>query len=65
MEDTLFVAAFKDLFRRKEATSREELMCERYFLLLDSEKTAQQTSAIFYMHRHYSEIIDCLKEKYN
>lgn len=65
MEDTLFAAAFKDLFRRKEATSREELICERYFLLLDSNKTARQTSAIFYMHRHYSEIIDCLKEKYN
>lgn len=65
MEDDLFRETFKDMFRRKDAKTREELICERYFLLLDSNKTARQTSAIYYMHRHYSEIIDCLREKYD
>lgn len=64
MPDDKFKEVFCDFFRRKEASTKEELMCEKYFLLRDSDSFVRQTSAIYYMLKHHLELKDCLKEKY-
>ncbi|SFG75593.1 Glycosyltransferase involved in cell wall bisynthesis [Lachnospiraceae bacterium C7] len=64
MDDELFVQTFRDLFVRKDANTREELLCERYFMLLNNELLARKISAIYYMHRHGNDMNKCLIEKY-
>ncbi|MCR4895661.1 MAG: glycosyltransferase [Lachnospiraceae bacterium] len=65
MEDDIFLSAFGKYFRKQDASTKEELMCEKYFLMLDSDYVARQGAAINYMSINFLQLRDCLKEKYN
>jgi glycosyltransferase involved in cell wall biosynthesis len=64
MDDKLFIKAFKDKFRNSNACSREELMCERFFLMRDSNSIIRESSAIYYLSKYYVEMSDCLINSY-
>ncbi len=65
MKDDLFISVFGDCFKGKDANSEEELMCEKYFLMIDSGKIGRENAAINYMAVNYTILKDCLREKYN
>ena len=64
MDDSLFISIFGDVFRNKNADSKEELMCEKYFLMLDSGKIGRENAAIGYMALVYPKVKNCLRDKY-
>ena len=64
MPDNVFVEAFEDMFVNRKARSKEELMCERYFMLRDSQSIVRANSALYYMARYFPMIQNCLKDKY-
>lgn len=64
MSDDLFVEVFGERFINKSASSKEELMCERFFLMRDSGKIARENAAITYMSKNYPELQECLKDNY-
>lgn len=64
MDDDLFIKAFGKYFKNIYARSKEELMCERFFLLRDSNSIARSSSAIYYLSRYYYLLFDCLINKY-
>ena len=65
MDDELFVSVFRDLFRNKNASTKIELTCEKYFLMRDSGMIAREGAAINFMALNYPWLSECLKEKYN
>lgn len=64
MDDELFISVFKTFFRYKNASSTEELMCEKFFLMRDSGKVSRESAAINYLAIKFPMLEECLKEKY-
>ncbi|MBS5134443.1 MAG: glycosyltransferase [Oscillospiraceae bacterium] len=57
MEDELFCKAFRKYFRKQSASSHEELICERYFLLESGKyymADITKQAAIMYFIRNYT-----------
>ena len=65
MDDEFFINTFRDKFIHKNATTREELLCEKYFLLLNHISPFVQNGALYFFNDFYDEMKECLKEKYN
>ena len=65
MEEVFFVETFSGCFLNKEASTKEELMCEKYFLLLSHWCQFVQYGAFAMLADCYDEIGECLLEKYN
>ena len=65
MDNEFFRKAFGESMIRKNAVSDLEMICEKYFLLLNSKDVFCQHSALMYMVENYEKIKDILKEKYN
>ena len=64
MDDELFIKVFSEYFRKSDAKTKEELMCEKFFLMRDSSSVARANSAIYYMAKNYSKIQECLRDEY-
>lgn len=65
MEPTFFAEAFREFFVDKEACKTEELLCEKFFLLLNSGDPSFEHEAFMYLAEVYEKIYVCLEEKYN
>lgn len=68
IDDALFVETFSDTFYDKNASSRNELICEKVLMLrrLANEHVAYQETYMHYYYRHMNyEILKILQNKYN
>ena len=65
MEDEFFINTFKSFFIKKDASTKEELMCEKYFLMLNSKSHFIQNGALVFFNDFYLEIKECLEQKYD
>lgn len=64
MDADFFRKAFQKIMINPDAKTEEEMKCEKYFLLLKHHNIFVQNSAFIYISEIYSEIYDCIKEKY-
>lgn len=69
MDDELFKRTFGELFRNPEASTHEELTCEKFFLLLDGKAYSPQVTPLvaqefFYNNLDSSSFLQLLKDKY-
>ncbi len=65
MEDEFFVKAFKQYFVNEDASAEEELLCEKYFLLLNHTSPFVQHGGMHFFNEFFIKIRDCLMDKYN
>lgn len=70
MPDELFKEAFREEFRNRSASTREELLCEKFFLMYDGKyymKPISKVAAFFYLHDIYDlkGVRELLRDKYN
>ena len=69
IDDSIFIEGFKDNFIRKDAITKEELFCEKYFILLNGclwGDVSRDIAINIYIKNIYNEnIIKCFKEVYN
>lgn len=65
MEDEFFIDTFNQFFKNKKASSKEEIICERYFMLLNHASPFVQNSAFMYYNKNYALIKECMSEVYN
>ncbi len=65
-EDDFFVKVFAKHFRNQNCTTHEEIMCEKFFLLLNHPKAEVQQCAIRYYLKHIDEKMfkECLENEY-
>lgn len=64
MDKEFFINTFSDSFVFENANSDSEIMCEKYFLLLNSPNQFIQYSALCYLNEFYSEMKETLENKY-
>ncbi|WP_066711923.1 glycosyltransferase family A protein [Clostridium sp. Marseille-P299] len=66
MEEKFFRAAFGDMFVNKDAMTPEEIMCEKFFLLVRAKEELTRQAAIFYFYDIFKDkrVQDCFLEKY-
>lgn len=69
MDDTLFRNSFRSLFRDSEAASHEELLCEKFFLMLDGKYymapvTPLAAYQFFLENCNNRTVLQILEEKY-
>lgn len=65
MEDDFFIRSFNKYFKLTNANSKEELLCEKYFLLLSHNSPFVQNSALTFFNDFYVQIKDVMEEKYH
>lgn len=65
MDDDFFKSTFGRYFRNDKASTKEELICEKYFLLLEHTSPFVQHSAYQFYNENYATIKDCMKNTYN
>lgn len=68
MNNKLFKEAFIDLFKNKDSSSPIELLCEKYFLLINMSYICNNKSyayALIFNYKNQSQIFDVLEKKYN
>lgn len=68
MPSELFVEAFGSEFRKKDAKTEEELLCEKFFLMYDRKYymyPISRLSAFLFLHDYYGNVNKVLKEHYD
>lgn len=65
MENGFFKEAFQELFVDPEAETDEEIMCEKFFLLLKHSNRFVQNGALYYLADVFNDIRECMKDKYH
>lgn len=65
MSDEFFINTFGSYFVNKDASSDVELLCEKYFLLLNHTSPFVQHGALSFYNDFYTKMKDCLEDKYN
>lgn len=67
IEDKLFIKTFYKQLLRKELNSHEEVMCEKFFLMINHPREEAQQSGIEYYLNHIDEkaFCMCLEELYS
>lgn len=65
MEADFFREAFGDTMIDPNANTKEEIKCEKYFLMLRHHDIFIQHSAICYFCENFDEIKECMEEKYH
>ena len=65
MEDDFFKYTFGRYFKNEKASSKEELLCEKYFMLLNHASPFVQNSAFMFYNEYYATIKDCMRDVYN
>lgn len=67
MPDSLFIEAFQDEFRNKDAKTTEELKCEKFFLMYDGKyymSPISKFAAFLYLQSIYEDTWQLMGEKY-
>lgn len=64
MEKEFFKKAFKEQFIHSDAETDEEIMCEKYFLILKHYNVFVQNGAFYYLTSVFNEIRECMEKKY-
>lgn len=64
MDSEFFVKTFADCLINPDASTEEEVMCEKYFLMLSHQNVLIQHDAICYLNEVYGKIKEVLEEKY-
>lgn len=65
MDNDFFCKAFADLLRKKDASTDEEVKCEKYFLMLSSDNPMIQANAFTYLAEIFNEVSACLSDTYH
>lgn len=65
MDSSFFKEAFADMMIHPEADTQEEILCEKYFIMLKHKNLFVQNSALCYLCEIYSEVSEVLEKKYN
>lgn len=67
IEDDFFIKAFEERLLNKSCNTHEDVMCEKFFLMLNHPKKEAQQCAINYYLTHIDEdaFKSCLEEKYS
>lgn len=65
MDDDFFKRAFKNRMIDPSAGTKEEIKCEKYFLMLRDNTLAIQHSALCYFSEIYHEVHECMERKYH
>lgn len=67
MKDKIFIEGFSDLFRSKDSSTKLELLCEKYFLLLNMSYDCHNRNYAYSLildSNNTEEIFDLLETKY-
>ncbi len=64
MEDDFFKKAFSDLLINKNPVTEEEIMMEKYFIMLNSPCASVQNAALTYFTFIYERVKDMMVEEY-
>lgn len=64
MEDTFFKDAFGEFMVNPQASTEQEIKCEKYFLMLNHHNPYTRNGAICYLFEIYNEVEVCMREKY-
>jgi hypothetical protein len=67
MNDKLFKEAFMDIFRNKNSSSEVELLCEKYFLLLNMPYGCNNKSyaySLIFNYKNQNKLFDTLEKKF-
>lgn len=66
MEDDFFKRTFGDILINRQANTSEEIMCEKFFLLVKAGNKLTQQAAIFYFYDIFKDkgVQDCFLDKY-
>lgn len=64
MDEAFFKKAFADDMINKDASTKEEIKMEKYFLMLNARDEFRQNSALYYFCEIYAEVKDVMVEKY-
>ncbi len=64
MDEQYFLKAFREQLIDVEATEPIHIMCEKFFVLLQTKLEFAKIAAIFYYYDHYDEIKEWLLERY-
>jgi glycosyltransferase involved in cell wall biosynthesis/SAM-dependent methyltransferase len=65
MDDELFIDMFGDMFINADSHTKEELQCEKYFMMLHSNVLGRENEALRFMETNMKNLSDILREKYN
>lgn len=67
IEDIFFIEVFRDMLLKKEICTHEEVMCEKFFLLLNHPRKEAQQCGIDYYLTHIDEpaFKQCLENEYS
>ena len=68
IKDKYFLEGFKDLFRNKESKTKLELLCEKYFILLNMSYNCNNNNYAFSFlldNEKSEELFDLLQKKYD
>ena len=69
IDDKKFIEGFKDLFMYKNSKTKEELLCEKYFILLGNRYqevfTRQIALSLIFTYGDKKKLFNILKEKFN
>lgn len=65
-DDDFFIRVFHKYFKNKECHTTEQVMCEKFFLLLNHTKAEAQQCAISYYLKHIDDKLfkECLENEY-
>ncbi|MCM1494136.1 MAG: glycosyltransferase [Muribaculaceae bacterium] len=64
MEDSFFKEAFGELMVNPQASTEQEIKCEKYFLLLSHRNPYTRNDAICYLFEIFNEVETCMQDKY-
>lgn len=64
MDEKYFLKAFREQLIDTEAKEKVHIMCEKFFVLLQTKLEFSKIAAIFYYYDHYDEMKDWLLERY-
>lgn len=67
MDNQFFVKTFEDVLVKKDLADEKEIMCEKFFVLMNTQKNYYKQAAIFYLYEIYQiqGIPQLLEEQYN
>lgn len=65
MRKDFFKDAFASALRNPDANTKEEILCEKYFLLLNHRNVFVQNSALYYFQEIYDYVQECMEKEYH
>lgn len=65
MDTDFFKVAFASVMRNPKAETKEEIQCEKYFLMLNHKNPFVQNSAMSYFQEIYDDVQECMEREYH